>query len=332
MNVLTVPKVELHCHLDCSISSSAARRIDPRITEKEFMESFALSQKCHDLSEFLSKVPRSLALLQKADHLRIVAEDLGRQLAEEYVCYAEIRFAPLLHLEEGLSAEEVIGAVLLGFRNAEAKYPIHIRVLLCTLRHFSKEQGVETAKLAHAFRDQGVVGIDLAADEAGFPLQPHVAAFEYALNKDIHRTAHAGEALGPDSVWDTVKRLRPERIGHGVRSIEDPKLLSVILEMGIHLEVCPGCNVQIGVYPNLASHPVHQLYSMGISLGINSDGRTIPQRSLAEEYADLRTTFLWGSREFYRVNLMALEASFCDPELKCGLRTQLQTEYASLLG
>ena len=327
MNWGWFPKVELHLHLDCSIGYRAASSIDPALTEERFVQDFVLNQPCSDLAEFLTKIPRSLDLMQEASHLQFVMTDLARQLAEENVAYAEIRFAPLLHTEKGLSSREVVSCVLSAMHQAQLDYSLPMRLILCTLRHFTERQSLETAHLAHEFHNQGVVGIDLAADEAGFPISAHRSAFAYARRKGINRTAHAGEALGAQSVWETLQVLQPQRIGHGVRSIEDPKLVTYLVESGIHLEICPECNILIGVFPNLAAHPVNRLFQSGVSLSINTDGRTIPQARLDRQYCELETVFSWGRKELLKTNVNAMQSAFTDPATQSNVIEKLRQAY-----
>jgi adenosine deaminase len=226
-----------------------------------------------------------------------------------------MRFAPLQHLQGGLSAEQVVEIVEAAVTSGNAKggvqgYGPQGRVILCTLRHFSEAQSLETVRLVEQFRGTNVVAFDIAGDEAGYPVTAHRPAFVYAIEHRIPRTAHAGEACGPGSVWQTLSDFRPSRIGHGVRSIEDGALLAHLRYAGIHLEVCPSCNVQIDVAPDYASHPVDRLYRSGVSLGISTDTRTITDVSLTTEYGRMHETFGWDVPEFRAVNLNAARACF----------------------
>ena len=177
-----------------------------------------------------------------------------------------------------------------------------------------------TVKLAKAFRDQGVVGFDIAADEAGFPIDAHRAAFAYAKANNISCTAHAGEACGAESVSETLQILRPQRIGHGVRSIEDEELVQTLLAQDIHLEVCPSSNVVTNVVDALTDHPVDQLYRQGVSLSINTDGRALVDVQLIQ-------IFGWGKAHFLRCNLEAIRHAFISEKDKEALRERLLKGY-----
>lgn len=318
-------KVELHVHLDCSLSYEFLAALHQDLDREQFEHDYALVSRCRDLSEFLQLVPRSLRWMQTAERLRLSVLDLARQLLADQVIYAEIRFAPLLHCESGLQPDEVVDCVCSALREAVAETGVHLRLILCTLRHFSLQQSMTTASLVANFYGRGVVGFDLAADEAGFPLDHHIEAFRILQRKGIPCTAHAGEAKGADSVRETLARLSPQRIGHGVRSIEDDELVRELAKSGVHLEVCPSCNVLIDVFEDLPSHPVDRLLQAGVSLGINTDGRTIPLLTLGGQYAALQAAFGWGVAEFEACNKAALKAAFCPDELKQSLRKQLVT-------
>ena len=201
-------------------------------------------------------------------------------------------------------------------------------LILCTLRHFTEAQSLLTSELVEKFRGSRVVALDLAGDEAGFPMDAHVGAYRYAREHGLFRTAHAGEALGPESVWETFRLLDPQRIGHGTRSIEDPKLVEHLRSKRIHLELCPTANVQI--IPSIRSmqeHPIDRLYRAGVSLNVNSDSRMLTPTTLTKEYQSLHRVFNWTEQDLLRANLMGLEAAFVDNGVKRQLWKCLSEAY-----
>jgi adenosine deaminase len=216
----------------------------------------------------------------------------------------------LLHIAKGLTPEAVVTAVDRATERSIAATGIDSRLILCTLRHFSQDQSMLTAQLVEQFKGTRVVALDLAGDEAGYPIAAHIPAFHYAGDHDLNRTAHAGEACGADSVWETLRAFRPSRIGHGVRSIEDSLLIDHLRREHIHLEVCPTSNVQTRVCPTYQDHPVDRLFRSGVSLGINTDARTITNVTLDQEYTRLRQNFDWNQEELMICNRAALQASF----------------------
>jgi adenosine deaminase len=329
MNFKTCPKIELHLHMDCSLSYQVVRSIDSSITLEDYQQNFIAPAKCTNLTDFLTRAPRAIALMQTKERLQLVVADLFEQLQQDGVMYAEIRFAPFLHTEQRLSAGEVVAVVNAATAEASSASGIEARLILCTLRHFTPEQSMQTVQLVEQFRGTHVAALDIAGDEAGFPLDAHVAAFQYAVQHDLARTAHAGEGSGSASVWETLRRLQPTRIGHGVRSIEDATLLEELRAKQIHLEVCPTSNIQTNMYETYADHPINKLYNGDISIGVNTDTRTITSVTLAQEYEQLHTTFGWDSEHFLRCNLAALSASFIEEKRKLALEERLRAGYSS---
>jgi adenosine deaminase len=319
-----LPKVELHLHLDCSLSYSAVSRLDPSVTRSEYDREFVAPPQCASLADFLTRAPRGFRLMQTREALRLVTADVFEQLAADGVIYAELRFAPLLHLEQGLTPEAVVEEVDRAAEECIAGTGIEARLMLCTLRHYTEEQSLATARLVEQFRGSRVAALDIAGDEAGFPIDAHVAAFRYAAERGLARTAHAGEARGADSVWETLRALTPSRIGHGVRSIEDPALVEHLRRERIHLEVCPSSNVQTRTAATYAEHAVDRLYRAGVPLGINTDTRTITQVTLEQEYARLREHFAWSDAELMACNREALRAAFVEDEVRQRLLARLE--------
>lgn len=328
MDFSKLPKVELHLHLDCSLSYAVVSRIDPSVTREIFLNDFVAPQKCRNLADFLTRAPKGFALMQSREALTLVVDDLFDQLAADNVIYAEIRFAPLQHLDRGLTAYAAVAATEAATAAAIQRTGIEARLILCTLRHYSAEQSMETVKLVESFKDTTVAGFDIAADEAGFPINNHVAAFQYAKSKDIHCTAHAGEAKGADSVWETLTYFGPTRIGHGVRSYEDPKLVDHLVKERIHLEICPACNVQINLFETYQEHPIDQLYQAGVSLSVSTDARTIVNIDLNKEYKRLNSEFGWTKKDFFHCNSEAINAAFIPAALKASLLDKLKKGYA----
>ena len=323
-------KIELHLHLDCSLSYAVVATIDPSVTRERYEREFIAPPQCASLADFLTRAPRGVQRMQDKESLRLVVEDLFEQLARDGVIYAEIRFAPLLHLERGMRAASVVEAVDRATEACIRSSGIEARLILCTLRHFSAAQGLETARLVENFRGSRVVALDLAGDEKGFAIDAHIPAFGYCIDHGLARTAHAGEARGADSVWETLEKLQPSRIGHGVRSAEDPSLVANLRSENIHLEICPSSNVQTCAVRTYAEHPIDLLYRAGVSLGVNTDARTITHISLSREYQRLGDHFGWGNQEFLTCNLAALRAAFVEDSIKDSLSRKLQAAYSQV--
>jgi adenosine deaminase len=327
MDFNTLPKVELHLHPDCSMSFSAVSRIDPSVTLQEYQQDFTGPAKCTDLAEFFKRAPKGTALMQTAEQLRLVIFDVFEQLQRDNVIYVEILLVPFMHTSKGLLVENVVEIVDNAVSRAVQETGIEARIILSTLRHYSAQQSLATVRLVERFKGSRVAGIDLGAYEAGFPIFAHIAAFQHAAQNRIPRTVHAGEARGAESVWEVLKHLHPSRIGHGVRSIEDPILIEHLRKERIHLEVCPTSNVQIGLYNTYADHPINTLYEAGLSVSMNTDTRTIANVTLTQEYQRLHQTFGWDKHHFLQCNLNAINAAFLPEDVKQRLEKQLYAGY-----
>jgi adenosine deaminase len=321
---MTEPKAELHLHLDCNASYAAVKALSPTTTLAEYRRDFIAPAKCANLADFLLRPLKIVALMQDELGLRLIVDDVFDQLARDGVIYAELRFAPFLHTDRGMRPEEVVAIVERATADAVAATGIEARLILCTLRHFTAEQSLRTAQLVAEFRGSLVTALDIAGDEAGFPLDAHEAAFRYAAEHGLRRTAHAGEGAGADSVREVLARLRPERIGHGVRAIEDAAVVEQLRDARIHLEVCPSSNVQTDVVPTYGDHPVDRLLRAGIHLSINTDARTVTDVSLMREHERLRAAFGWTAAELRRCTRNALEAAFVDDATRDRLLARLR--------
>jgi len=325
----SLPKVELHHHLDCSLSYKVVSRLSPGTSEEDYRRVFIAPRKCRDLAQCLTHATPAVKLMQSEESLRLVVEDVFEQLAADRLIYAELRFAPLLHLEQGLSPEAVVATVDKAVERGIEKTGIEARLILCTLRHYTREQSMETVRLVERFRGSRAVALDIAGDEAAFPLAPHKPAYDYARERGIFATAHAGEGAGSGSVWETMRELGPSRIGHGVRSAEDPQLIAELKEREIHLEVCPSSNVQTSMYDTLKRHPVDRLYRAGVPLSINTDSRTMTGTTLAREYRELERAFAWVEADFFKCNFAAIRAAFLPAEVKQRLQSRLVEAHSS---
>jgi len=328
MDYSKAPKVELHLHLDCSLSYEVVQLLKPSVTIEEYVKSFIAPAKCPDLANYIARAEKGFELMQTEEHLKLVTLDLFRQLKSDNVLYAEIRFAPLQHTRQGLTPDQVIRAVNEATKEGVKKYGVDAGIILCTLRHYSEEQSMETVELVRKYKGTHVVGFDIAADEAGFPIDNHINAFQFAKVNNIHCTAHAGEARGPESVWETLRNLHPSRIGHGVRSAEDVQLLSFLKENNIHLEICPTSNIQVNVFGKIEDHSADKIYNAGVSMSINTDARTISNVTLTDEYKLLQRIFNWNKEHFRKCNLEAIDHSFAAAEVKHTVRKQIEAAYA----
>jgi adenosine deaminase len=328
MDLRTLPKIELHSHLDCAISFDAVHAIDPTVTREIYDSRFVAPRDCESLAEYLTYTFNYRTILQSEAALRIAVQDVFAQMQQENVIYVELRFAPLIHTEGDLSAEEVVRTVADEVSTQISITGIEAAIILCTLRDYTAVQSRTTGELVRQFENTTpVAAMDVAGDETAYPLTPHLPAFHAVRAAGLGVTVHAGEAGGPESVIEALDYTGTKRIGHGVQSIEDDGLVERLRDERIHLEICPICNVQTRAVTSLGEHPVDRLYRQGVRLGISTDTRGVTANSLTEEYETLRDTFGWTIEDFGRVNRYALDAAFASDDVKESLAALLDEAY-----
>ncbi|HEU69040.1 MAG TPA: adenosine deaminase [Candidatus Acetothermia bacterium] len=327
--IARLPKIDLHCHLDGSLRPETVRELWDALPEgrrppiADAVEQAVLPHVPCTLEEYLEAFRITVALLQTPAALERAAWELCEDAASENVVYIEIRFAPLLHLRRGLSPGKVVEAVLAGMRRAEAALPIHTGLILCAMRNEPPKRSEKVARLAGRYRDQGVVGFDLAGPEEGFPLSAHVQAIRLAQEAGVHLTLHAGEGCCPENIAEAIE-LGAERIGHGVYLFQDPATEARVREARIPLEVCPTSNLQIsGFMRSLADHPLKRYLGLGIPVTVNTDNRLMSQTSSTEELWRVVEAFglSWG--EVQTILLASAEASFAPPSIKDEVRARV---------
>ncbi len=326
-----LPKIELHNHFDGAVYAP----IMARLLEMTTGEAPALSEVarlirvcpcCRSLTEFLEKFDLILPFLQTKE---LITEAAYREVLEarrQGVICLEIRFAPLLHTREGLTAEEVVEAFLEGIRKGEEETGVVTRGILIAMRNDTAEADMQVLGLAKEFYGKGIAGLDLAGDEANFPASAHERFFAAASEAGIPFTIHAGEAAGASSVKDAI-RLGAKRIGHGIRSIEDASVVSELAEEEITLEICPTSNVVTKACESIEEHPVRALMEAGVPVAVSTDDPAILGITLVNEYELLQKQFGFTKDDLYRINLTALQSSFCEEEVKEGLRKRLEEGY-----
>lgn len=297
-------KLELHVHLDGSIRPTTISEL-LNISLEKANKLAMVSQKTSSLKEYLDKFDIPLKIMQTKDNLTRVATELAEDLQKDNVIYAEIRFAPNKHLEQGLTLDEVIISILKGLR----KVPIKTNLILCMMRGDSFAKNLDVIKYAKKYLGQGVVGIDLAGNEAAYPVNDYKDLFLLAKKEGIPFTIHAGEADGTLSIINAIN-LGAKRIGHGVRVIENKEALNLIKEKDITLEVCPKSNLDTNIYNKLEEHPIKKLFDDKIKVTINTDNRTVSNITLNETYKELKTTFNFTDEDLITMNKYAIECAF----------------------
>ncbi len=325
------PKVLLHDHLDGGLRAATVAEIAaeigyqglPSSDPEELARWFIADEPGGDLVRYLEGFVHTTAVMQRAEHLTRVAAECALDLARDGIVYAEVRFAPELHRAEGLTLEQVVTAVLEGFalgsKEAESEgRPITVRALLSAMRQAHHSDDI--ARLAVAFRDEGVCGFDIAGPEDGFPPTEHLSAFHLVKRENFHMTIHAGEAFGLPSIWEAVQFCDAERLGHGVRIIDDVtgspesprlgRLAAYVRDRRIPLEVCPTSNVHTGAAPSIAEHPIERLRALRFRVTVNTDNRLMSGITLSSEFHACAEAFSWTLEDMRWLTINAAKSSF----------------------
>ena len=317
----------LHDHLDGGLRPSTVIALAeqygydglPTTDVDELGEWFNKGAKRNDLVLYLETFAHTGAVMQHRDAIERVAYECAQDLAADNVVYAEVRFAPELHLEQGLTLDEVVEAVLAGFERGSAGTDLTIYALLDAMRQAARSS--EIAELAVRHRDNGVVGFDIAGPEAGFPPTRHLDAFHLINRENFHSTIHAGEAFGLPSIWEAVQFCGAERLGHGVRLVDDieidadgnatlGRLASYIRDRRICLEVCPTSNVNTGVAATIAEHPIGMLRRLQFRVTVNTDNRLMSATTMTNEMVELNKAFGWGLDDMQWLTVNAMKSAF----------------------
>lgn len=348
-DIVKVPKALLHDHLDGGLRPATIVDLAAEVghelpaTEPEALGRwFAEAADSGSLERYLETFAHTVAVMQTAPALRRVARECALDLAADGVVYAEVRFAPEQHLEQDLSLDEVVEAVLAGFAEGtaqavEAGLSIRVGTLLTAMRHAARSQ--EIAELAVRHRDAGVVGFDIAGAEAGFPPTRHLDAFEYLQRENFHFTIHAGEAFGLPSIWQAIQWCGADRLGHGVRIVDDiapdgalGRLAAYVRDKRIPLELCPSSNVQTGAVSSIADHPIGLLRDLRFRVTVNTDNRLMSGTSMSREMSLLVDTFGYGWKELQWFTINAMKSAFIpfDERLRI-IDEVIKPAYAKLL-
>lgn len=320
--------IELHCHLDGSITLEIAKKLAafqnielPAKNDEALLKKLSVPENCESLNDFLQCFGLPLRLLQTkegiSEAVRLVLEDLKSQ----GIIYAEIRFAPQLHQIQGLSQEEVILAALEGLKKSD----LHANLILCLMRSdHAQEENAETVELAGKYlvKDGGVVALDLAGAEALFKTKDFEKEFKRAKELKIPFTIHAGEADGPESVWKAIE-FGALRIGHGVRIFEDEKLLEYVIKNQIPLEMAPDSNRQTKAVEDMNSYPLKMYLEKGVKVTVNTDDPAICRTNLDKEFKYIEEKFGITSEQKKQMLKNAAEAAFTDEETKNWLKSQI---------
>jgi adenosine deaminase len=349
------PKALLHDHLDGGLRPSTVIDIAgqtgydglPATDVDELAKWFRTRSHSGSLERYLEPFSHTVAVMQTPDALYRVAYECVEDLAADSVVYAEVRFAPELHIDRGLSFDEIVDAVLEGFAAGEkacaaAGRAITVRLLVTAMRHAAVSRRI--AELAIRFRDKGVVGFDIAGAEAGNPPTRHLDAFEYMRDHNARFTIHAGEAFGLPSIHEAIAFCGADRLGHGVRIVDDidvvdggevrlGRLASILRDKRIPLELCPSSNVQTGAVKSIADHPFDLLARTRFRVTVNTDNRLMSDTSMSLEMYRLVGAFGYGWSDLERFTINAMKSAFIAFDERLAIIDEvIKPRYAVLIG
>ncbi len=344
-DLVAAPKVVLHDHLDGGLRPATVVDLASETgyaglpTHDPDVLAVYLHQgtRRRSLELYLEMFRHTVGVMQTREAVYRVAAECAEDLADDGVVYAEVRFAPELNTVGGLSPDEVVKAALSGFEDGSAGRRIRVGLLICAMRN--DHRSLEMAELALRFRDQGVVGFDIAGPEEGFPPSDHLEAFNLLRRAGMPFTIHAGEAAGLSSIGDAAQTCHAHRIGHGIRIVDDVgpdkslgPLAAEVRERGLTLEQCPTSNLHIGAVDSIAAHPIGRLFDLGFRVTVNTDNRLMSDITLTQEMERCCRAFGWSWPEVREVTLNAIKGAFIPPgQQQDIIERMIQPSFAAFL-
>ena len=329
-----MPKTELHVHLEGSVRPRTVLELAQRhgITlpardESELQRFYSF----RDFDHFIEVYIEVNQCLRTSEDFALITRELGEEAAEQNVRYLEVTISPGPHVRRGkLTYEEFHEGIMAGAREARDRWGVEMRFIVDVVRDAGVETSWAAARYAVKMAGDGIVGIGLGGTEASFPPEDYVDIFEYGLAAGLRSTPHAGETVGPESIWGAIRSLKAERIGHGIRAIDDPLLVDELRERQITLEVCPTSNVCTRAVASLGEHPIRRLFEAGVPITVNSDDPPMFGTTLLDEQFLLANEFGFTIDDIEKINLQGIRAAFL-PEAERGrLDAEFRAEYARL--
>lgn len=340
ISIRSLPKVLLHEHLDGGLRPSTVIELAAELGYKNLPTNdpmdlaawFHRGAQRGNLPEYLEGFSHTTSVMQTAEALERVAFEFIEDMHHDGVVYAEVRFAPVHHCERGLTQDQVVQAVISGLERGERTYAVSWGLIICAMRHLTNS--VETAELAIRHRDSGVVGFDLAGGEDGFPPKKHVDAFQTIERANFYITIHAGEAYGPESIWQALQYCGAHRLGHATRLRDDIRirpdgtlalghLAQYILDRRVPLEMCLTSNLHTGACTNLTEHPFGLFFRSGFRVCLNTDDRLMSDTSMTQETNLATELFNLSLNDLEKLSLNAMKSAFAphDKRLKIIFKT-----------
>ena len=327
MEVKDIKKIVLHLHLDGSLDLDLAKKYAKEegynLTDKEIIKDLQVGKTCHNLNDYLEKFALPSSLLQTKERLEETTYTLFKKLSMGNVIYAEIRFAPIKHIEKDLSLDEVISSVIKGMEKAKNEFNIYGGIILCCMRDSSKEENLEIVNYAKKYLNKGVVAIDLAGAEGLYETKNFKYIFDLCRKENIPYTIHAGEADGKESI-NSALDFKTKRLGHGIRCIEDKDTMERIINDRILLEICPTSNFQTEAIKG--KHPLEYLYNNNILISINTDNDTVSNININDEYSNVLNTTNLTINDLVKCNYNSISYLFTTDDIKNKLKEIIEKE------
>ncbi|OPH48295.1 adenosine deaminase [Paenibacillus ferrarius] len=332
-----LPKVDLHLHLDGSVKPETLlelalhQGIDLPVYDREgLIPHMRVGEECGSLIEYLSKFHFTTRIMQSGEALERIAYEVVQQSAEHNCKYVEVRFAPQLHRNNGLTVEETIHHVVEGMKRGQRDFGVRGGVIAICMRNHSCQSNLEVIEAAAQFVGKGVVAVDLAGDEAAYPPEFFREVFAESTRLGIPVTIHAGEAAGAVNVYEAVTNLGAVRIGHGVRLKENRSILEMVKERRIPLEMCPISNIQTKAVSSWEAYPIREYLEQGLLVTINTDNPSVSGTDITNEYRVLSDRFGFTAPELVKLIMNGVDAAFLDEADKLLLRREMENEISSL--
>ncbi len=323
MNYFNLPKIDLHCHLDGSVRPQTiidlAQQQNITLPSEDINEINTLMiapETCLNLDEYLKRFELPLSVMQIAEGIERISFELFEDAAKENVKYLEVRFGPLLHLEQGLTLDQIIGSAVKGMKRAEKLYDIKGNYILSLLRHMPKEGIKGVVDAGAKYLNNGVVAFDLAGGELPGFCEEFVPYAQYAAEKGYRITIHAGEQGSGQNVYDAVSLLGAERVGHGIHIKGHAPAYDLVKSKAVALETCPSSNVQTKAVDNLSSHPIKEFYQDGVLITINTDNRTVSNTTMTDEVRKVMEEFKLSREDYFNIYKISVAHSFASESVK----------------
>lgn len=307
-----LPKIELHCHLDGSLSK---KMIEKRLGRSVSDQELSVSDHCESLVEYLEKFDLPGACIQDEEGLEMAGYDVLESMSQENICYVEIRFAPLLSVNETMNTERVIASLLKGLNKGKSDFGIEYHVITCAMRHHSEEQNYQMIKTAREFLGEGVCAADLAGAEAQYPMSEFMELFSKTKKLGMPFTIHAGECGSAKNIADAVQ-VGAGRIGHGIAMRSNVELQKLVLQKHVGIEMCPISNLQTKAVKSSAEYPLREFLDAGLLVSVNTDNRTVSNTSMTKELGFIQQEYGISDEEILQLMRNAAATAFADDTIK----------------